>query len=326
MRSTNIELCRIASILLVILLHSAVWTQGDVRSMETCFVPSLFMRGFAVIGVDVFVFISGWFGVSLKRKSIYNLLYICVFYGVLRVASLYFLGKLAFRNLFLISDSNWFVLSYLGLLVFSPILNKYVETASQKQLKTTVLLLLAFQTWFGWLPALSLFDAFQNGYSFTSFIVLYLIAQYLRHYGIPIWIERYGLAIYSFISAALGFAAYVSVKFGAPATDYIFKYNNPFVILSAICFFYAFKGIRMANSKVVNYLASSTLAVLLIHEPQPFHGWMKQSFSYLRDNLGGVKLFVFWLISVLSVYLFCVIVDQLRILSYKLLFKHQIRK
>ena len=324
MRSSNIELCRIASILLVILLHSAVWTQGDVSTWETCYVPSLFMRGFAVIGVNVFVFISGWFGISFKKKSLFNLLYICVFYGILRVASLYLLGDLKFRNLFLISDTNWFVISYIGLLLFSPILNKYIETATQKQLGTTVLLLIVFQTWFGCFPALPLFDTFQNGYYFASFIVIYLIAQYLRHYGAPNWIEKYCLPVYLFISVGLGLTALFAVRFGVSVTGYIYKYNNPLVILSAVCFFYIFKGIKMPNSKAVNYIATSTLAVLLIHEPQPFHRYMKLSFSYLRDNGGGLVLY--WIIAVISVYVFCVALDQFRIISYKLINKFLFNK
>lgn len=317
MRSSNIELCRICAILLVILTHSASWTQGNLSALDTCFVPSLFMRGFAVIGVDVFVFISGWFGIILKKKSILNLFYICIFYGIIRVACLYYLGTLEVRNLFIISDTTWFVISYFGLLLFAPILNRFIETTTQRQLGVCVLMLIIYQTWFGWFPALPYFDTFQNGYSFVSFCIIYLLAQYLRRYGMPLVFERFSFLFYIGISLSLGAAAFLSVSYSLPLTNFIFKYNNPLVIFSAVCFFYMFKCLQINNSAFVNYLASSTLAVLLIHEPQPFHGYMKQSFCYLRDNLGGAELVIFWTLSIISVYVFCIVIDQVRIFSYK---------
>ena len=319
MRSSNIELCRIAAILLVVLLHSAAWTQGDSQSLDTCFVPALFMKGFAIVGVNVFVFISGWFGITMKKRSVLNILYICLFYGVIRVASLFFLGQIELRNLFILSDTTWFVISYFGLVLFSPILNRFIDTSTKRELGITIIFLFAYQTWFGWFPALPYFDTFQGGYSFVSFIIIYLMAQYLRRYGGFAFVEQYCLVLYIAISIGLGFIAYYSVKYSIPITGYLFKYNNPLVLLSSVCFFFSFSSIKMPNSKIVNYLASSTLAVLLIHEPQPFHGYMKRSFGYLRDHFSGGEEILYWVLAIICVYVICILIDQVRILSYHLI-------
>ncbi len=290
MRSSNIELCRIFAILLVILYHSASWTQGDLCSIDTCYVPALFIRGFSVIGVNVFVFITGWFGILPKRSSLINLLFIVLFWGIARVLALWGLGDLEWRALFVISSTNWFVISYLGLMLFSPILNLFIENSSQKSLKLFLYFLFAYQTWFGWFPALPHFDVFQGGYSFVSFVFIYMLARYLRIYGIPSFLLKFSVPIYLFLSLVIGLSAYYSIALDIHVVDYFFKYNNPLVILSSIAFFFTFYKLHVPYLKWVNYIATSTLSVLLIHEPNPAHRIIKTQFEWLCDGMrGGVK-------------------------------------
>lgn len=319
MRSSNIEICRIAAILLVVLTHSASWSQGNLDSIDTCFVPALFIRGFSVIGVNVFVFITGWFGVNYKRSSLINLLFIVLFWGIARAAILWYQGTLVWRNLFVLSDTNWFVISYLGLLLFSQVINIFIENSTQKNLKLFLLSFLIYQTWFGWFPALPYFDTFQMGYSFVSFIFIYMTARCLKKYGIPSFLHEHSFLIFIVISLVLGFAAYFSVLSSISITGFIYRYNNPLVILSAIAFFLTFHKLRVPNIKWVNYVATSTLSVLLIHEPYPAHAFIKQQFVWLRDNsvMGGGKLMIYWILSVLFVFVVSVCLDQIRIFAYK---------
>lgn len=317
MRSSNIELCRIAAILLVVLYHSASWTQGDLCSIDTCYVPALFIRGFSVIGVNVFVFITGWFGILPKRSSLINLLFIVMFWGIARVFALWGLGDLEWRALFVISSTNWFVISYLGLMLFSPILNLFIENSSQKSLKLFLFFLFAYQTWFGWFPALPHFDVFQGGYSFVSFFFIYMVAGYLRLYGIPSLLHKLCAPFYLIFSLLIGISAYYSTALDIHVGDFIFKYNNPLVILSSISFFLTFNKLNISNIKWVNYMATSTLSVLLIHEPNPAHGIIKKQFEWLRDTMGGGKLLIFWILSIVVIYIGSVCLDQIRIIAYK---------
>ena len=133
-RNSNIELCRIYSMLLIILLHST-WASIGYPSLigpKSIFV--ILVYAISIIGVNTFLFISGWFSIKLKKSSVINLLWICLFYGVIRVALKIFLGELEWDSFLFISKSNWFVVSYIGLLLFSPILNKGVEYASKWEL------------------------------------------------------------------------------------------------------------------------------------------------------------------------------------------------
>lgn len=290
MRSSNIELCRIASILLVVILHSASWTKGDLSAIGTTNFPSLFLMAFSIIGANVFVFITGWFGVSYKRSSFINLLFIVLFWGITRAVLLWCNGDFVWKNWFVLSETNWFVISYLGLLLFSQMINNFIDNGELRTIRLFLLSFFIYQTWFGWFPALPHFDVFQGGYSFVSFIFIYMLARYLRKYGVPSILQKYSFTLYISISVLLCVLAYLSIVHSVPLIDYIYKYNNPLVILSAVAFFLSFYKLRLPSLKWINYIAASSLSVLLIHEPHPAHAYIKKQFTWLRDNsMGGVK-------------------------------------
>jgi len=127
-RQSNIELCRIFAIILVVLGHTVFgFADGVPNSLSDTNIIFLMVSAFSVVGVNVFVLITGYFSVSPKMSSLANLLYICLFYAVLRIVVGFFVGFHDVRDFFFISRSNWFIPSYLGLLLFAPILNEFIE-------------------------------------------------------------------------------------------------------------------------------------------------------------------------------------------------------
>lgn len=81
-RQSNMELCRLVSIVLVMLVHSTFQSVGwDCSSFGI-----LLLAAFSIIGVDVFVLITGFFSTVPKRISLANLLFICFFWMVFRLA------------------------------------------------------------------------------------------------------------------------------------------------------------------------------------------------------------------------------------------------
>lgn len=73
-RQSNIELCRIAAILLVLIVHTTRRSLGNDVSFGI-----LLLSGFSIIGVNVFVLITGYFSARPKKLSLANLLFICFF-------------------------------------------------------------------------------------------------------------------------------------------------------------------------------------------------------------------------------------------------------
>ena len=128
MRQSNIELCRLASILLVMLVHSTTSSLGYEVSLGVHL-----LTGFTVIGVNVFVLITGYFSTNPKKSSLANLAFICLFWMIVRVVCRYGFGEpVTFKHLFFITSSNWFIASYIGLLFLTPILNSFCKSVPQK--------------------------------------------------------------------------------------------------------------------------------------------------------------------------------------------------
>lgn len=77
-RKSNIELCRILAIILVVLVHSNFAWTGMPHEANASF-PRFLVQAFSIIGVNVFVLITGYFSTSLKAKNIVHLFYVCFF-------------------------------------------------------------------------------------------------------------------------------------------------------------------------------------------------------------------------------------------------------
>lgn len=292
------------------------------------------VQAFSIVGVNVFVIITGWFSTSLKTKSIFNLLYICLFYSLVKLIWGVVAGSLVIKDVFFISNSNWFVVSYLGLLLLTPLLNTITQF-NKKLFICSGTGLLIYEIWFSFFPALAAIEpGFYHGYSVLSFSILYLIARYLRIYGIPKWITKISFILYIFCSFLIGFSAYYifinGSKIGLKSSYFIrmYDYNNPLVILSAFSFFISFEKVDIGNKRWINHIAKSTLAVLLIHGSAAINPPMKQYFNQLL-GLFLEKPFILcglWVLGIIVIFILSVLIDQVRIVTYKLIAPKLINK
>ena len=85
-------------------------------------------------------------------------------------------------SLLFLSNSSWFVVDYLALMVFAPILNTFVDNSSKRLLQTTIILVLMFSPYFGLITRS--IEQYISGFSFVTFIHIYLIGRYLNKYQI----------------------------------------------------------------------------------------------------------------------------------------------
>lgn len=326
MRESNLELCRIFSILLVVLVHSCFGWIGWPDNVETCDVYLLFVEALSCIGVNVFVLLTGYFSTSIKPKSISNLLYICLFYAIIRLIVGFFTGNLEIEDVFFISKSNWFIPTYLGLILITPWLN---AIEMNKRLGGVLLLLVLHQIWFGYFPSMAdVSPGYQWGYSIMSFAILYLIARYVRLVGLPKWISKFSLEIYLTSTILIAIEAYVLLYLFTGKSDhipeglnhYVYAYNNPIVVISALSFFLFFEKLKIKHSRVsnvINYMAKSVLAVLLIHGSGVLNPPMINYFNTIYKTYDGLPLLFLWMIGLLVIFLISFLIDQIRIYSYK---------
>ena len=180
-----------------------------------------------------------------------------------------------------------------------------------------ILALLIYEIWFSIFPARTTIEpGFNNGCSLIWFVVVYLIARYFRLYGFPNFIRRYCLMIYLLSSCMIYVLTIFSIKYFPSESipqiiGNIGAQNNILVLISAISLSCCFEKLSF-SSKTVNYIAKSTLAVLLIHITIIFPQ-MSEFYTKLANNKEGISLVSWWFFGGVSIFVFSVLIDQIRL-------------
>ncbi len=188
-RKTNIELLRILTMFLVLVVHADFWSLGapTFQEVRENFLPSMTritIEAIAIVCVNVFVFISGWFTIKPTLKGFCNFIFQCGYFLIGIYVIMLATGQATFNlsgiaRCFCITPFYWFIKAYIGLYILSPILNLFVEKSSKRQFGLTLASFYIFQTIYGFSGAA---DFIVHGYSTFSFIGLYLLAQYTKQY------------------------------------------------------------------------------------------------------------------------------------------------
>lgn len=252
-------------------------------------------------------------------------MYQCVFCSLVVDAVLWAVGAdkfglLTLLKALLLSQTGWFVRSYLLLFLLSPVLNAFVQTADERAQRRVLIGLFLAQTIGAFV--LKIFDDFNFGYSLLSFVCLYLLAQYVRRFQLQRLARlRSGFFLLIFLGVALLHVLIGSIAlfgFGSKLFQQIMLYSSPLVVLQSLALLQYFLR-QTLSSAIVNRIAAGSFAVYLIHEhpgARPFYASICQkAFMDAPPALGAVALLL-WLC---VVYLVCVGVDELRRASWELL-------
>lgn len=271
-RDSNIELLRIVCMLFILIHHfivHAIYPGLAIRNgnLDNYRIACIIINGFAYVGVNCFILISGYYGIKFKFRSLFNLYCICVFYSLLitlikgSLTDLQF-GKSLLYTVFLpFSHSSWwFIKCYVALYLISPILNKAAQGLSNKEYIFSIILLTVLNIYFGYYWHLHNID----GYNLIQFIYVYLLGAFLNKFPIPQLNKKRSMLLYLACVSFWSFFTVLSVKWKVPHWV-AFQYNNPFVLLAAIGLFCFFKQLSIKNY-TINLLASSVLAAYLIQD------------------------------------------------------------
>lgn len=259
-RQSNFELLRIVAMLMILGLH-ANFLSLDKPCPEyilaTTSIIRVLLQAICIVAVNVFVMISGWFGIRRSWKGYCNfawqVFFIVGFSNI--VGSLIFGWPINIKSLLmplgLFGGGGWFVGAYIGLYILAPIINAYIEATSTRNLVITVCVFIVFQTIFG--DTLS--AAFiVMGYSTFSFIGLYLIAALLKRYQYVFSVTQ---CVSIFIACSiLNSIIYVwAARLGVFALrEIVFNYINPIVIAQA-------SALLLLFSKITPPVVSTRLSV-----------------------------------------------------------------
>ena len=319
-RESNMELLRIVSMLMVLLLHANFLVFGTPTAADaTCQPVATFLRLFfesvSIVGVNLFVFISGWYGIKAKVSRIAAFLFqVFFFVAVCYGAEVVVLGTNTFSFSYLFHllrmDSYWFAQAYLILYVLSPALNKFIEHSPHRDHLLLLISLFVVQTVFGWLG-----DGWYrgDGDSPLTFLFVYLLAAYVRRCSL----------LQSFSSGRLLFMAFGVIlvgsllAFGISVFDHrlvslFYKHTSPLVLLEVSLIGVAFSKFHF-RSQAINFVAASCFAVYLLNcYPASLDYYIHTVREWFgREPAGYFVIYVS--VFVLANFLLALLIDQPRI-------------
>lgn len=274
-RQSNLELLRILAMCGVLLVHADFGALGwpDYRELttETFYsVTRIVLEAFALVSVNVFILISGWFGINFRLKALAKLLFQCMFFFFGIYFTLVFCGVEQFGlgglwRCLMLGNNAWFVKCYIGLMIVAPVINAFVRTADRITFRNLLILFFVFQSFYGWISNGAEF--IKDGYSVFSFCGLYMLARYIRIHS-PGFAS--GSAVFDFM-VYCGFSLLTAVMM-IMATyvdkcillNALFKYTSPLLIAAAMFLLLGFSK-KPFVSKTINIIAASCFAVYLFH-------------------------------------------------------------
>lgn len=261
-RNSTFELLRIIAITFIFLHHCLIrlglmnYWNGDV-DIQSHKILGICLNSFFIIGVNLFILISGYFSIKFKFSKIIKLLCIIL---ICQLIYLFFakgdtVQKILYDIVFLKTE-NSFIPSYIALFLLSPLLNKALNAYSFQDLKKIVLLVTIVNVFMGFTLGYVSIDP--NGYNLFNFIYLYILGYFLRRMPsikISLLVTIYSLSVIGIILWAYFYKSNLSA----------FAYNNPLVLLSACSFFLILAKFQLKN-EYINKIGLCTFSVFLMED------------------------------------------------------------
>ena len=191
-RESNFELLRLVCMLFIVLHHfiQAVYinypSYFENRFTDPSPIILTFFGTFALVGVNVFVLISGYFSIRPKWSNFWPFyiqlaFYAFVFYILHMILDGVPLNRwLVYYTIMPISHNQglWFVPTYFGLYLLSPLLNKALDNMSKRELLYFIVFLSVINLWFGFFCQLK--EMNNTGYNLMNFVYLYVIGRLIK--------------------------------------------------------------------------------------------------------------------------------------------------
>ena len=339
-RQANFEILRVLAMAMIVAMHFML--KGGIAlpmSEDGSFVnhAAWLIEAFCIVAVNCYVLISGYFLVEAewKLKKLISLAMQVLFYALLIpvVCMSAGIGNVAdwsvyewiFSVLPLQMDHYWFATSYVLLFMLVPVLAPGVKQLSKKQLQITIALLLFYYCVIKSVSPI-LLSTDRYGYDLGWFICLFLIAAYIRLYGIPFLDgKRKSFCIY--VICALGIfgisslAGLICRKTGALKyyMDMPYCYNYVLTLIGAVALFYVFKQWKPKEGILITLLcniAPYTFGIYLFHENLAIRDlWpVWAGVEGIRESILFIPQM---LITVVIVFASGIIVDYLRCRIFK---------
>lgn len=268
------------------------------------------------VGVIIFVLLSGYFSINATSKKFLKLIAIFfvytlpeTFYTLTHANSL----QHAVHSLFLLSYTHfWFIKAYLFLFLVSPMLNLYWCSSSNRQ-RWFMTLVLGFVAIY--MATTHGDKSMLTGKNLVNFMFLYYAGRLLSLYKDK-WQTQHYLTLIStcLLLNVIIVTAYMFLNETGRKLVWAlsYPYSSPILLINSVLFF-MIVGKMHFQSKVVNYLAASSLAIYLIHGCRPYIiGTIGDMTYYLYNHISnGILLFGSCMALTLLIIAFAITIDKL---------------
>jgi len=266
-RHSGTELLRILLMVMIIMHHIVVHglglasqdiTQSSLSQMQ---IVALFWNSIAIIGVNTFVVISGFWGITFRLNQFLSLfLHACLYLGIVGIL-FYFIGFPWSFPLF----SYWFLIGYLALYLFSPFINSSLDSLSNTTLLQLILIFIFIQSGVGFFLPTS--DIFGGGYSLFQMAYMYVIGRGLRRFENALSALQIQWIRIAYVASLSAFIAiqWLLLSFTASSISRLFQYNNPILVLHAILLFLLFYKSNPSRF-YFQWIVPSVFGVYLLHD------------------------------------------------------------
>lgn len=323
-RNSVFELMRLLLMVMIIIHHCIVHGLGlrfmgeapedMLLSDSSQIFTATLINSFCICAVNVFILISGYFGIKTSKKKFVFLILTLLFYAIVFEAIPDLISgnyrSIIIDLLFLSHSQYWFVICYLMLMLFTPMLNMMFEKADRKYVNSFIIGLLIISCYLGFLWQHS---ANTSGYTLLQFILMYSIGRWIRMNNFSL--KGYWSAIiYIVCSMLCGISIWMLWRLGRPDLGWrCTYYNNPLIIGSALGLFLFVKNIRF-HSKLINKIAKSAFGIYLVQSSTTVSKWLYDCIKseYVLTDCGGV-VYVWILLLSLAIALFGLLFDPIRI-------------
>lgn len=323
LRSSNFELLRILMMLMII-MHHYVGHGGFVLTSDLTLNKIIIEYAYwgGKVGINIFILITGYFMINSQSniRKVMILYGELIFYSVIITVIFVAAGiepfsmKAVVKAIFPFTlGRHNYMTSYIMLYCLSPYINKLLKSISKDQLNRLLMFLFIIlsviptvcEIKYGWI---------NNAYSYLFWMIfIYAIGAKIRlyhscddrgkYYGI---ISICSIFVIWILTIVCGQLKFINTYYFAENT-----YTVP-VFIASVCIFLCFKNFNLKYNKIINYCASSTLAVYLIHDDELVRNyiWKEVFGGYLISD----TMFLIFNIVFTTIAVFCVgvIVDKIR--------------
>ena len=313
-RNTNIEIFRVFLMFIILFHHffSHGLIIGKIGSEE---LPLSFENNVSAsihllthFGVVGFMFISSYYGISLRISKVCKLWFQLLFYSFFIVLGYSFYTQsysfFQFFQSFFPLRIWWFCKYYFLIMLLSPIINDGISNISKNRFSIIIICI-------GIILLFSRFILRESSFNLDLLLYVYILGRYLRKYPIN-WIENYCISIFLVTSIVLFCLPLLFLRFQKVIyLSFLWSNNNILVFIQAISCFYIFLHHKPFFKRRIT-IASNVLAVYLITDHPIVRGilWSNVygvTFFYQKTN----SLFIVILLLV-TIFCICLVIDKVR--------------